>query len=191
MKQKIVKQQRGAALAISLILLLVVTLMVISGGREVLLQEKLVEAQRDGHISLAMVESAIEEARKQVSGLRANSVNWSDSGAGGYYSQTSKLAIDPFAEDANGDWQGGKYFTFTKDFNGDGTDDEVLGFMELLGDYTDTGSAEGAMDISLRGYDRTEDNANFGSSVVKVTLRATGRSGKSARIISTIMTMQN
>lgn len=178
------RQQRGAALAVSLILLLVVTLLVLSGGRDVLMQEKMVASQRDGHLSLAAVESGLLDAEVIIK-AGIDSALWNDSGTGGYYNR----GTTPYDFFAAATWQSGKKITATTNY-GTNSDQNAEFFFEKIGPYTagTTGSVStGEGDMSMGSYDITTNDGAGGGSVaqtlVKVVVRATGRSGKSERIV--------
>lgn len=61
--------QRGAALILSLLLLLVLTLLAISSMQNTVLQERMVSAEREGMISLEIAESAIRDAEIFIDAL--------------------------------------------------------------------------------------------------------------------------
>lgn len=178
--------QRGAVLAVSLILLLVVTLLVLSGGRDVLMQEKMVAAQREGHASFAAVEAGLLDAEAVISGTSVSAINWAADGTGGYYAQGQGPA-DVFALSSSGDWHSGKYITASNNYGAAAGDTQY--YFERMGAYTSgaTGSnSTGAGDLSLGSYDKTVDGSGAGSSaqtLVKVVVRATGRSGNAERIV--------
>jgi type IV pilus assembly protein PilX len=180
--------QRGAVLAVSLILLLVITLVVISGGREVLMQEKMLEAHRDGVLSLAAAEAGLKEAALIIDTGIDNAL-WSDSGTGGYYSKGNG-PNDMFTVDENGDWQGGSYITSTVNYaGGDDTEQNAQFYFEQLGAYVSgSGSAStGSGDIGMGSYDATVNSGNNlagAQTLVRVVVRATGRSGQSDRIVT-------
>lgn len=179
--------QRGAVLAVSLILLLVITLVVISGGREVLMQEKMLEAHRDGVLSLAAAEAGLKEAAVIID-TGIDRATWSDTGVGGYYSK-GNAPDDMFTVDQNGNWQSGNFITSTVNYaGGDDTEQNAQFYFEQLGAYiSGSGSVStGSSDIGMGSYDAT---VNSGSSLagaqtlVRVVVRATGRSGQSDRIV--------
>lgn len=183
----VAKTQRGAVLAVSLILLLVITLVVISGGREVLMQEKMLEAQRDGHLSLASVEAGLHDAAAIIAaGIDANT--WSDTGVGGYYSKGNG-PLDAFLVDASGVWQAGNFITASTNYAGGSVSTQNAQFyFEQLGPYTsgEGSSSTGSSDISMGNYDVTANTTNglaSSQSLIKVTARALGRSGQSERIV--------
>lgn len=181
------QSQSGAALAVSLILLLVITLLVLSGGRDVLMQEKMVSAQRDGHMSLAAVESGLEDAAKILQdGI--SSAAWNDSGTGGYYNRLTSPS-DVFALGNDGEWQTGKKITAATNY-GVNADQNAEFYFEKMGAYTAGGtgsSSTGKSDIGMGSYDITTDsgsgNVAGSQTLVRVVVRATGRSGNSERIV--------
>lgn len=191
------KAQRGAVLAVSLILLLVITLVVISGGREVLMQEKMLESHRDGHLSLAAAEAGLREAEDII----AAGISEADWGIkSGYYSKGSG-PLDPFmvvVDDGNSVWQGGNYFEASVNYaGGDNNGQNAQIYIEQLGPYGlgDGNGIDGGEDMSMRSYDfSTDDDAADAAgtkSVVKVVSRALGRSGNSERILVAYFTIIN
>lgn len=63
------KTQHGAALILSLLLLLVMSLLAISSMQGTVMQERMVSAEREGMVSLEIAESAIRDAEVFVDGL--------------------------------------------------------------------------------------------------------------------------
>ncbi len=63
------KSQQGAALAVSLIILLVLTLIVVSSNQSTVLQEKMSYALKEGHVTLSLAESGIAEAEAYIESL--------------------------------------------------------------------------------------------------------------------------
>lgn len=61
--------QRGAALILSLLMLLVLTLLAISSMQGTVMQERMVSAEREGMLSLEIAESAVRDAEAYVDGL--------------------------------------------------------------------------------------------------------------------------
>ena len=79
--------QRGAVLAITLILLLVLTLVVADRGRDAVQQEKMMVAQRDSHISLMAAESGVAEAIAFIESHEDITASFSQSCTGGLCEQ--------------------------------------------------------------------------------------------------------
>lgn len=61
-------RQQGAALLISLVILLVLTVLALSSMQGTTLQERMVSAQRDAQIALELAELAIQEAEVELAG---------------------------------------------------------------------------------------------------------------------------
>ena len=78
-------RQKGAALAVSLIVLLVLTMVVVGGSQEVVLQEKMSAAVRDSHLSLQAAEFALRKAEEKINVLTGTG-DFSETGIGGFYS---------------------------------------------------------------------------------------------------------
>lgn len=188
------KKQSGVALAVSMVLLLVITLVVISGGRGVLMQEKMVSAQRDGHLALSAAESGVRDAANILASIKSSSISWSQTGAGGYFSK-GYGPIDVFETDSSGDWQSGNYQTASTNYGSDASQNAQF-YFEQLGPYTGgtASSSTGASDLSLGTYDITNDAGGSGSTsqtLVKVVVRAMGQSGTSERIVAAYFPMND
>lgn len=85
--------QAGIALLLSLVILLVLSLLAISGMQGSVMQERMASAQRDGVVALETAEAGLREAETVLDGL----TDLDDFGATtGYYDTTN--APDPFAD---------------------------------------------------------------------------------------------
>ncbi|WP_284500707.1 pilus assembly PilX family protein [Microbulbifer litoralis] len=63
------ERQRGAVLVVCMIILLLLTIVGISGARNVILQEKMTFASRDAQLALQVTEAALRDAESVVDGL--------------------------------------------------------------------------------------------------------------------------
>jgi len=81
----ILRKQQGAALAVSLIILLVMTLLVLSSAQNVVMQERMTSAVRDTHVSLAVAEAGISEAENDIETLANTGSFTGATGANGYF----------------------------------------------------------------------------------------------------------
>ena len=114
---------RGIALVIALILLLVLSLSVMSAGRELVLQEKLIASTRDNYNALLAAENGLSQARSFLgrfyqtsSALEVGSViPFSETGIGGFY-QLEYAPRDVFYK-RNGLWQSGKTISMNETSN--------------------------------------------------------------------------
>ena len=166
-----INKQKGAVLAVSLILLLVMTLLAVSNLQNIVLQEKMTMAVREGHISLEIAESGLVDAENYIETLALAS--FSDTGAGGLYSKNNGPA-DYFA---SANWVSGKYKTADTEI--DGT--RAIYYIEDLGVIVDAGGDMG--DINMMGYGQTTGGGDI--EVFKIVSRTTGKSGNSERILVT------
>lgn len=66
-------RQRGAVLVVSLVILLVLTMIGLSGARAVLLGERMTAASRDARIALEVAESMVRQAENHIDGLNDTS----------------------------------------------------------------------------------------------------------------------
>lgn len=100
-------QQRGVALLMSLVILLVLSLLALSGMQGSIMQERMTTAQRDGMLALEVAETAMREAEATLD----NMSDLSDFGSTtGFYdgTDTSVTVPSPFStatwnKDASGD----------------------------------------------------------------------------------------
>ena len=86
MNNVFLRRQRGAVLVVCMIILLMLTLIGVSGARSVILQEKMTSASRDAQLALQVAESAVRAAEKDVNGLVDTSA-FSSSGTNGLYTE--------------------------------------------------------------------------------------------------------
>jgi len=93
---KIANKQKGAVLLVSLVILLVLTLLAVSGMQGSIMQERMSTAQRDGMFALEIAENAMREAEAALDGLS----DLSDFGSTtGFYdgTDTTTTVPSPFA----------------------------------------------------------------------------------------------
>lgn len=160
-------RQSGAALVVSLIFLLVVTLIAVSSTRDTLLEEKMAGNARDRNVAFQAAESGIREAEIFIESI-VSLGNFSSSG--GLYGRTTYEPdfLDPsiwsdsskyiVADDAYGAYQAPQYF---------------------VKHVTTVTGTEGAMNLS--GYG---DNKGSGDvTVFRITARGTGAGPDSAEVI--------
>lgn len=94
-------KQSGVALLLSLVILLVLSLLAISGMQGSVMQERMATAQRDGVIALETAEAGLREAETVLDGL----TDLDDFGAtDGFYNAADANLPDPFA---SATWVGG------------------------------------------------------------------------------------
>jgi len=87
-------KQSGAALIVSLILLLVLTSIALTGGQNIVLQERMTSAIRDSHVSLELAESGLRDANAEIAALQ-NTIKFNNTD--GLYS-TGNGPTDLFAK---------------------------------------------------------------------------------------------
>jgi len=170
------KKPSGAALAVSLVLLLILTIVVISGGQNIVLQKKMSSAVRDLHISLEMAESGIRDAGAKLDLL--TSMADFDLQKIGYY-KTGDMPADYFSEAT---WTAGSITGDTKiKYTTKTTTGTAAQYMiEDAGIYKAEDEDSGG--INMAGYDGANpipSNAN----AFKIVSRSTGRNGRSERIL--------
>lgn len=82
-----IRGQKGAVLIVSLIVLLVLTLIGVSGARTVLLEEKMTFASRDAKTALEVAEALVKRGEKYIDGINTTddfgTSNWLHTEGGG------------------------------------------------------------------------------------------------------------
>lgn len=164
------RSQEGAVLAVCLIILLVLTLMVVSGNRTVLMQEKMTSAVRDAHIALEDAEMGLRAGEVVIENLAGTS-GFSDTGTGGFYS-VDNGPVDVFAA-AN--WASGKYMTADESMS----DNPAHFFIEELGVISV--ESEDLSGINMLGYGQTTGGGDV--TAFRVVSRGVGQSGNAERIL--------
>ena len=168
------KKPSDAALAVSLVLLLILTIVVISGGQNIVLQKKMSSAVRDLHISLEMAESGIRDAGAQLDLL--TTMTDFDQTTGFY--KIGDMPADYFSEAT---WTAGSITGATKIKYTTGTTDTAAQYMiEDAGIYKEEDADSGS--LMLDDYDGANpipSNVN----AFKIVSRSTGRNGRSERIL--------
>lgn len=161
-------QQRGAVLAISLIIMLVLTMVVLSSNRSVLMQEKMTTSVRDMHVALEDAEIGIRVAATVIDNLTGTG-NFNTSGP--YYS----LNDGPTSVFDSENWTDAKTLNTTNSVTGN----QVLYYLE------DTGiiavPEEDLSGVNMLGYGQTTGGGDV--TAFRVVARATGQSGTAERII--------
>jgi type IV pilus assembly protein PilX len=92
---KYFKKEQGAVLMVSLIILLVLTLIGISGARSVLMSERMTSASREAKVALEIAESVARLGEEEIEGL----VKISDFGAASWQHKEGEGPEDIFAKD--------------------------------------------------------------------------------------------
>lgn len=177
------KKQSGAVLVVSLIILVVLTVLVISGTQSTLMQEKMTSSIRDVHISLEVAESGLRDAEDMIDTLTGVTTF---TNSGGLYGENNGPE-DVFSDDA---WEkltptgtkeiitiSAKTETLKKR---DSNDDAIVAeyFVEYLGVMK--------LDEDLSGLNMTGYGETTGGNDVhgfKIVSRSTGRDGHTERII--------
>jgi len=161
--------QSGAALAISLIILLVLTLVVVSSTQNGVVQERMASAVRDSHISLEDAEIAVGAAQSAISASLSTS-GYSITGTNGLY-DINRGPTDFF--DAN-NWQLNNSVLVPA-----ATGADTRYFVEYLGLAPVAGADE---QLEVTGRYGNEDEAGS-VEAFRIVVRATGVSGKAERVL--------
>jgi type IV pilus assembly protein PilX len=167
------KKQSGAILIISLIILVALTLFVLSGGQNVMIQEKMTSAVREMHVSLEIAESGIIDAEAYIDTL-SDLDTFSDTGSGGLYSEGNGPS-DLFSDTT---WDSSVTLTATTDVS-DSNSILASYYIEDMGEVSFDDDDDSSLTIS--SYGSTSDDSS--SEVFKIVSRSTGRSGNTERII--------
>jgi len=170
-------KQGGAVLAVSLMILLILTILVLTGNRSVLLQEKMTEAVLDGHISLQVTESALLDAEAFIDTLVTTTGTFVEDGTGGLYAQDSAAApSDVFAASA---WAAGKFRTASSSLTHQGKEYTAIYYIEELA-VMDEVDDSGAGNINMMGYGQTTGGGS--ATAFRVVARSQGN-GNAERIV--------
>lgn len=163
--------QSGAALAVSLIILLVLTLLVVSGTQDVVLQEKMTSAVRDANVSLAVSEAGIRDAEVFIES-RTDLSDFKDNGDGGLYS----LDNGPANYLASAAWNDG-----SKVRNAATTVSGLTAQYKVVDVDIINIAAEDLTGINMMGYGQTTGGGDV--NLFQVVSRATGNSGNAERVV--------
>ena len=161
------QRQSGAVLAVSLILLLVVTLIAVSSMQGTLLEEKMTGNSRDRNLAFQSAESAVREAELSVEAIAS---------MGGFDGSAGRFGLT----NAEPDYMAAATWTDATQHVDAG---EAFGSYEepqyFIKHFTTVTGTEGALNLS--GYG---DNKGSGDvTVFRITTRATGGNSDSAEVI--------
>lgn len=165
-------KQSGAVLIISLIILFTLTVLVLSGNKTVVLQEKMTMAVRNTHITLEMTESGTIDAENYIETL-SNTDAFNASGTGGLYSQDNGPA-DIFASSV---WADTNTANATTSVSQQGQVAQY--FIEYLG-LLPSSDADSSS-VNMTGYGETSNEGDVHG--FKIVSRSQGDSGDSERIV--------
>lgn len=161
------KKQSGATLIISLIILIILTILVLSGSQSTIIQEKMTAAIRDSHVSLEIAESGIRDAEEMIEGL-SSVAGFND--VDGRYSENSGPA-DIFA---SATWADSLTSAATTSVSGS----VARYYVEYLGLLSLDDDSSG---LNMTGYGETTGEGDVHG--FKVVSRSVGRDGNTERII--------
>lgn len=163
------KKQSGAVLIISLVILIVLTVLVLSGTQSTLVQEKMTASIRNSHISLEIAESGLKDAEEMIDTLVGVSTF---TGLNGLYSVNNGPS-DIFADSV---WTDSLTIAATTEVTNAGVvsryfveDLGVLTFNNNLSELNITGYGENTGGGEIRGF--------------KIVSRSVGRDGNTERIV--------
>lgn len=163
------KKQSGAVLVVSLIILIILTVLVISGTQSTLIQEKMTSAIRNSHISLEMAESGLKDAENMIENLTSIAA-FTDSG--GLYSENNG-PNDLFSDAV---WTNNLTLAATTETAGTGLVSRY--FVEYLGVLTLDDDLSG---LNITGYGQTTGGGDIHG--FKIVSRSAGRDGNTARMV--------
>ncbi|RBW48201.1 PilX N-terminal domain-containing pilus assembly protein [Marinobacter sp. F3R11] len=172
---QIANKQKGAALLLSLVILLVLTLLAVSGMQGSIMQERMSTAQRDGMLALEIAETAMREAEATLDGLS----DLDDFGSvTGFHDGTdpSGLAPSPFASES---WELDGSGDPKEAIKGTAVDGVTPLYMfEYKGKVVVDAEAQLPRDFSQYG---SEGSAEF--DYARILVRTAGPSGTSTRLL--------
>lgn len=183
-------RQQGAVLAVTLIILLVLTLIVVRSSDEVVLQEKMSVAHRDAHISLMAAEIAIAEAKTYIASSISPSTDFSDAGVGGLFS-IGNGPVDVFDKDVWADGSG-QYREAVLSSTELGSGVQARYYIEDLGTPNSVSSGTGAGGgLVLGGHgDLTGGSGMTNKKVLRIVVRAAGLDGNTERVLVALATTE-
>lgn len=166
---KFQKKQKGVALFVSLVFLLILSVLGVSSMNDTIMQGKMASAIQDGNVALQGAETALRVAEDAIEGFISTN---GFTAAGPLY--TSGDAPDPFAAAT---WTG----TASNEAGAvTGQADQPRYFIELAGTVLDLGSSGGVSEIG-NGYGA---NSSVGDiTTFRIVARGTGGTGRSQRVI--------
>lgn len=161
------QRQRGAVMAVSLILLLVVTLLAVNSMQGTLLEEKMTGNSQDRNLAFQSAESAVREAEVSVESIAS---------MGGFDGNAGRFGLT----NAEPEYSAAATWTDTTQHV---EADEAFGSYEepqyFIKHFTTVIGTEGALNMS--GYG---DNKGSGDvTIFRITARATGGNSDSAEVI--------
>ena len=160
------KNQRGAVLVISLVILLVITMLAVGGMQNTLLEEKMAGNSSDRNLAFQSTESAVREAEVFVEGI----VSLGNFNGGGLIGRTDD---EPSYYNSTTWSDAGNHVVAGTDF---GSYENPKYYIKH---FTTVSGTEGALNMS--GYG---DNKGTGDvTIFKITARGTGASADSAEVI--------
>ncbi|KAA1171691.1 hypothetical protein FWJ25_16205 [Marinobacter salinexigens] len=160
--------QRGAALILSLLMLLVLSLLAISSMQGTVLQERMVSASREGATSLEIAESGIRDGEIVLDGINVLSAF---DGTDGLYGPDD-TPPDPM----NYDWAGSE----------DVLDGTAVGgvtprfYIQHMGEAN---QPERLTDVVVEGY--THETGSLNAQAFRIVSWSPGTSGEARRVIET------
>lgn len=167
-----IRGQKGAVLVVSLIVLLVLTLIGVSGARTVLLEEKMTFASRDARTALEVAESLVKRGEKYVDGVNTtgdfDTKNWlHDEGEG----PVGLMNADTWGDSNSSE--------FEVSMEGpDGNKMKGRMYIELAGNAD---KEDAANDITVGGYGQSTGGGEI--KVFRIVAQGVGISGTTKRII--------
>jgi len=171
-------RESGAALLVTLLMLLVLSLLAVAGMRDTTLQEKMVSAQKDSQMALAMAEDAMQQVEKQIDNNTVVLADFNDSAQlyapgdapnplnAATWTTTGKTSAVTATQS---DWQA--------QYGGSVPPPQY--FIELIGP---TKGANGPGSVNLAG--RSDYDTGGGTITgFRIVVRSTGLTGQTQRII--------
>ena len=168
-------RQTGAALFMSLIFLLVLTILGLASMNDSVMQTKMASAVQDSNIALQGAESAARDAENQIETNVASLVLFTDEGNAGLYSNTSSTLPDYFNQ---GSWASDSTKTISGSTVVKGVKEQPRYFIQYVG-FVNQEDANASINMSNYSHEAgTGDVHGF-----KIISRSTGASGNTQRLI--------
>lgn len=168
------RHQKGAVLAIGLVMLLLLTLIGISGTQSTGLEERMAGNEQDENLAFQAAEATIKAAEQQLEWAAGQGIviNYTEEGINGYYTVSSPALVSLSVTQTAAFWENNPSITYS-----DGTlvdvnlDNPPKYFIQFLGQHISP---------------NTTQNNNNNTCVYRIMAYARGRSTSSLAIVESI-----
>lgn len=179
-----IRQQHGAVLIISMIILLLLTILGVTSMRTTQLEERMAGNARDRHVAFEAAEAALVDAEQYVQTIVTKNPFDTD-GSDGLYEDSSAIGkIEDYV-----DWTGATptkgFLTATNISTSDGVATPPKYVIQLI----PTNTSIGADNINIGNIN--ESALKTGTTLVRITARGTGGSDNSVVFLQSVFGLNN